>query len=347
MSEALSKQLAVGVVGLGRIGTHHVQTLLGLDGVSVSVTDADPQRARRVADELGVRAAATPEALLETGVDALVIATSTPSHAPLIELAAASAVAAFCEKPVALDLATLDRVREAVDRAGIVVQVGFQRRFDAGYETARAAVATGAVGKILVMRAATHDPVPPPAEYIAASGGIFCDLHIHDFDAIRFVSGEEVTEVYADGAGLDAPWVGKLEDVDVAAAVLHLSGGGLVIVSGTRRDPLGYDVRLEVFGTGDSIVVGQDARSPIRSVEPDAKPQRDSAYRDFWDRFEPAYRKELAAFVETARTGAPSPCSLEEARSALAIALAAELSRAERRPVSIEEVELAQAPPNG
>jgi myo-inositol 2-dehydrogenase/D-chiro-inositol 1-dehydrogenase len=340
----LSKQLEVGVVGLGRIGTHHVQTLLGLDGVSVSVTDADEERARRVANDLGVRAAATPEALLESGVDALVIATSTPSHAPLLQLAAASAVAAFCEKPVALDLVTLDRVREAVDRAGIIVQVGFQRRFDAGYRAARDAVATGGVGKILVMRAATHDPIPPPAEYIAASGGIFCDLHIHDFDAIRFVSGQEITQVYADGAGLDAPWVGELDDVDVAAAILHLSGGGLVIVSGTRRDPLGYDVRLEVFGTGDSLVVGQDARSPIRSVEPGTKPPG-AAYRDFWDRFEPAYRSELAAFVATVRTGAPSPCPLEEARSALAIALAAELSRSDRRPVSIEEVELAQAPP--
>ena len=340
----MSKQLEVGVVGLGRIGTHHVQTLLGLDGVSVSVTDADEERARRVANDLGVRAAATPEALLESGVDALVIATSTPSHAPLLQLAAASAVAAFCEKPVALDLVTLDRVREAVDRAGIIVQVGFQRRFDAGYRAARDAVATGGVGKILVMRAATHDPIPPPAEYIAASGGIFCDLHIHDFDAIRFVSGQEITQVYADGAGLDAPWVGELDDVDVAAAILHLSGGGLVIVSGTRRDPLGYDVRLEVFGTGDSLVVGQDARSPIRSVEPGTKPPG-AAYRDFWNRFEPAYRSELAAFVATVRTGAPSPCPLEEARSALAIALAAELSRSDRRPVSIEEVELAQAPP--
>jgi myo-inositol 2-dehydrogenase/D-chiro-inositol 1-dehydrogenase len=343
----LTKQLEVGVVGLGRIGTHHVQTLLGLDDVSVSVTDADPERARQGADALGVRVVATPEELLEAGVDALVIATSTPSHAPLLELAAASAVAAFCEKPVALDLATLERVREAVDRAGIVVQVGFQRRFDEGYRAAHKAVATGGVGRILVMRAATHDPVSPPGEYIAASGGIFCDLHIHDFDAIRFVSGEEVTQVYADGAGLDAPWVGELDDVDVAAAILHLSGGGLVIVSGTRRDPLGYDVRLEVFGTGDSIVVGQDARSPIRSVEPAAKPLQGSTYRDFWDRFEPAYRNELAAFVETVRDGAPSPCSLEEARSALAIALAAELSRAERRPVPIEEVELARAPPNG
>jgi myo-inositol 2-dehydrogenase/D-chiro-inositol 1-dehydrogenase len=343
----LSKQLTVGVVGLGRIGTHHVQTLLGLEDVSVSVTDADPERARRVADELGVRAVATPEELLEAGVVALVIATSTPSHAPLLQLAAASAVAAFCEKPVALDLETLDRVRGVVDRAGIVVQVGFQRRFDPGYKAAHEAVAAGGVGRILVMRAATHDPVSPPAEYIAASGGIFSDLHIHDFDAVRFVSGEEVTEVYADGAALDAPWVNELDDVDVAAAILQLSGGGLVLVSGTRRDPLGYDVRLEVFGTGDSIVVGQDTRSPIRSVEPDAKPRRGSAYRDFWDRFAPAYRNELAAFVETVRTGAASPCSLEEARAALTVALAAARSRAERRPIAIEEVGLAQAPQKG
>jgi myo-inositol 2-dehydrogenase / D-chiro-inositol 1-dehydrogenase len=335
----LSKELAVGVVGLGRIGAHHVQTLVGLEGVSVSVTDADPQRTRRIADELGVRAFATPDELVEAGVDALVIATSTPSHAPLLQLAAASAVAAFCEKPVALDLATLDRIRTAVEAAGIVVQVGFQRRFDAGYEAARAAVANGSVGRVLSMRAATHDPFPPPAAYIAASGGIYCDLHIHDFDAIRFVSGEEVTQVYADGAGLDAPWIGELEDVDVAAAILKLSGGGLVILSGTRRDPLGYDVRLEVFGTADSIAVGQSPRSPIRSVEPDSGPPPPDAYRDFWDRFKPAYRKELAAFVATVRTGGPSLCSLAEARAALAIALATERSRAEGRPVSLDELD--------
>ena len=254
------------------------------------------------------------------------IATSTPSHAPLLQLAAASAVAAFCEKPVALDLATLDRVREAVDRAGIVVQVGFQRRFDAGYRAAREAVATGSVGRILVMRAATHDPVPPPAEYIAASGGIFCDLHIHDFDAIRFVSGEEVTQVYADGAGLDAPWVDELDDVDVAAAILHLSGGGLVIVSGTRRDPLGYDVRLEVFGTGDSIVVGQDARSPIRSVEPEAEPPTG---RPIGTSGIGSSLRTGLSWPPSSRPSAPArraPAPLEEARSALAIALAAELS---------------------
>jgi myo-inositol 2-dehydrogenase / D-chiro-inositol 1-dehydrogenase len=259
---------------------------------------------------------------------------------PLLESAAESGVTAvFCEKPVALDLPTLDRAREAVDEAGVTVQVGFQRRFDAGYRAARDAVAAGSVGRILAMRAATHDPVSPPAEYIAASGGIFCDLHIHDFDAVRFVSGEEVTQVYADGVGVDAPWVGELDDVDVAAAILHLSGGGLVVVTGTRRDPLGYDVRLEIFGTGDSIVVGQDARSPIHSVEPGAPEPPSSPYRNFWERFEPAYRSELEAFVETVRAGGRSLCPLGEARAALAIALAAERSRAERRPVAIDELD--------
>jgi myo-inositol 2-dehydrogenase / D-chiro-inositol 1-dehydrogenase len=344
----MAARLALGLVGVGRIGSFHAQTLLALDDVSsITIADADPARARQVATELGVDAAEAPEALVDAGIDALVIATATPGHAPLLRLAARAGLPAFCEKPVALDLPTMDVVRDEVAKAGIVVQVGFQRRFDAGYKAAHEAVAAGDVGRILVMRAATHDPVSPPAGYIAASGGIFSDLHIHDFDAVRFVSGEEITEVYADGAALDAPWVNELDDVDVAAAILQLSGGGLVLVSGTRRDPLGYDVRLEVFGTGDSIVVGQDARSPIRSVEPDAKPRRRSAYRNFWDRFEPAYRNELAAFVETVRTGTPSPCSLEEARAALTVALAAERSRAERRPVSIEEVGLAQAPQKG
>jgi myo-inositol 2-dehydrogenase/D-chiro-inositol 1-dehydrogenase len=312
----------------------------------LTIADADPARARRVADELGVHAVESPEELLDADLDALVIAAGTPAHVPLLQLAVRAGVPSFCEKPVALDLETMDSVREEVARAQITVQVGFQRRFDAGYAAAREAVASGATGRILAMRAATHDPVSPPAEYIAGSGGIFADLHIHDFDAVRFVSGEEITEVYADGAGLDAPWIGDLEDVDVAAAVLHLSGGGLVILSGTRRDPLGYDVRLEVFGTKDSIAVGDDERSPLRSVQP-ARTAPTSPYHDFWDRFEPAYRAELAAFVETVRTNGPSPCSLDEARAALAVALAAEQSRRGRRPVTIEDAALDPAPPKG
>ena len=261
--------LQLGVVGVGRIGLFHARTLLGLEGVAgLTIADADLARAEHVAAELGVRTAASPEALVEAGVDAMVIATSTRGHARLLALAARSGLPAFCEKPVSLDLTALDDLIEEVERAGTLVQVGFQRRFDAGYRAAHDAVAGGALGNLLVLRAATHDPAPPPEQYIAASGGIFRDLLIHDFDAIRFVTGQEIVDVYADGAVRETAWFEKYGDVDTAAAVLRLSGGTLAVLTGTRHDPLGYDVRLEVFGARNSIAVGVDARSPLRSVEP-------------------------------------------------------------------------------
>lgn len=338
MWRAMAAQLRVGLVGVGRIGAHHARTLLALDGVSsLTVADADPVRARSVAGELGVQAAASPGALAASGIDALVITTATAGHAPLLRLAAEAGLPAFCEKPVALDLATIDELVAATDRAGTIVQVGFQRRFDAGYAAARDAVAAGQVGRMLLLRAATHDPFPPARAYLASSGGIFRDLHIHDFDAIRFVGGEEVTEVYAVGAALEAPWLAEQGDVDVAATVLRLESGALALLSGTRHDPLGYDVRLEVFGTRDSIVAGLDARSPLHSVEPSAARGADG-YRDFWDRFEPAYRRELAAFVDTVRREGPSLCPLDEARAALTVALAADRSLAEARPIATADV---------
>src|SRR5262245_7151140 len=336
--------LHVGLVGVGRIGVFHAHVLAELDGVgAVTVADADVERARRVASELGFAVADTPQALVAAGAEALVIASSTPSHVPLLELAAGAGVPAFCEKPVALDLATLDALLEEVERAGILVQIGFQRRFDDGYRAARDAVAAGAVGNLLLLRAATHDPEPPTEAYVASSGGIFRDLHIHDFDAIRFVTSEDVVEVYADGAVRETPWFDRHDDVDTAAAILRLQGGALAVLTGTRRDPLGYDVRLEVFGTRDSIVVGADPRTPLRSVASGGSAPTRGGYRDFLDRFDAAYRAELEAFVATVSNGGQSPCPLSEVRAALVVALAADRSRAERRPVSIEEVTSAEA----
>ena len=333
-----SSALRIGVIGAGRIGAFHARTLAGLPRVaSVTLCDADEARARALAAELRSAVAATPEDLLAAGVDALVIATPTPTHVPMLRLAARAGLPAFCEKPVALDLAALDAASDDVDRAGILVQIGFQRRFDAGYRAAREAVAEGALGSLLVARAATHDPYPPAEAYIAASGGIFRDLHIHDFDALRFVTGEDIVEIYADGGVRETPWFADHGDVDVAAAVLKLSGGALAILSGARHDPLGYDVRLELFGTQDSVAVGVDARSPIRSLEAGAT-QPASPYADFMQRFHQAYQDELAAFVATVLDGGPSACSLHEARAALLVALAADRSRIERRPVAVDEI---------
>lgn len=340
----MARRLHVGVIGVGRIGAFHVETLSQLESVQrLTLADVDAARARRLADELGAQAAETPEALVDAGVDALVIATPTPAHAPMLRFAAASGLPAFCEKPVALDLATLDDVVAEVDQAGILVQVGFQRRFDAGYRGAHQAVAGGALGNLLAVRAATHDPAPPEEQYVSASGGIFHDLHVHDFDAVRYVTGQEIVEIYADGAVRETPWFERYGDVDTAVAVLRLSGGALGILSGTRHDPRGYDVRLEAFGTRDSIAVGVDARSPIRSLEPGAAPPAEPGYRNFLERFENAYRAELAAFVEAARDGGVSPCTLDDARAALVVAIAADRSRAERRPISTEEVTSAEA----
>jgi myo-inositol 2-dehydrogenase/D-chiro-inositol 1-dehydrogenase len=320
------------------MGVFHAGTLGGVEGVAATVTDADAGRAERVARELGLGLADSPEALVEAGVDALVITAPTLAHAPLLRLAADAGLPAFCEKPAALDLATMDETSAHVERAGILVQIGFQRRFDDGYRAAHDAVAAGALGTLLVVRAATHDPEPPPQEYIAGSGGIFRDLHIHDFDAVRFVTGEEIVEVYADGAVRESPWFDLHGDVDAAVAVLRLAGGALGVLSGTRHDPLGYDVRLEVFGTADSIVAGLDGRSPLRSVEPGAAPAAGPGYRNFVERFAPAYRAELVAFLDTVRSRGPSLCTLADARAALLVALAADRSRDERRPVLIEEV---------
>ena len=189
-----------------------------------------------------------------------------------------------------------------------------------------------------MLRAATHDPSPPPEAYIATSGGIFRDLQVHDLDAIRFVTGEDVIEVYADGAVRETEWFERHDDLDTAVAVLRLSSGPLAILSGTRHDPLGYDVRLEVFGTADSIAVGVDERTPLRSVEPGRTPPGATGYRNFIDRFAPAYRHELAAFIAAVHRNGVSPCSLADARAALAVAIAADKSRAERRPVRIAEV---------
>ena len=211
--------LHIGVVGAGGWAPSTSRPSRS-EGVSaVTLADADPAGPAGSRASSGPRSAATPEALSRRGSTALVIATATPGHAPLLAAAAAAGLPAFCEKPVALELAALDDAIAQVERAGTLVQIGFQRRFDAGYRAARDAVAAGALGRLLVLRAATHDPAPPAEEYIARSGGIFLDLHIHDFDAVRYVTGEEIVEVYADGAVRETPWFERHGDVDAAVAV--------------------------------------------------------------------------------------------------------------------------------
>jgi myo-inositol 2-dehydrogenase/D-chiro-inositol 1-dehydrogenase len=329
--------MRIGFLGVGRIGTSHAAVVARHPAVtSLVLADVDPARAETAAERLGVEAAGSVEAAFD-GVDGVVIATATDSHAALIIAGAEAGVPVFCEKPVALDVPATLRVREAVDAAGIAVQIGFQRRFDAGYVAARTALRSGRIGGLRRLHAVTADPAPPPAAYIPGCGGFYRDCLIHDFDIIRWVTGREVVEVVAVGANRGASFFAEAGDVDEAAVLLTLDDGTIGTVQGSRYNGAGYDVRLELAGTDGTIAVGLDDRAALTSAEPGVTFPAADAHPDFWSRFAPAYAAEINAFVDVIG-GAASPCPVEEALEALYVAEAATLSRLEGRRVEVAEV---------
>ncbi|MFI6866824.1 Gfo/Idh/MocA family oxidoreductase [Nocardia sp. NPDC050406] len=331
--------IRVGLAGTGRIGTSHAETLKALPGVeSVVVADADSERAREAARKLGVEFVPDIESLLAADIAGLVITTATDSHPELIRAAVDRGLPAFCEKPIAADIAGTLAVIEHLTGSPVPVQIGFQRRFDAGYRAARNAVTSGDLGWLHTLRATTLDPSPPPAEYIPRSGGLFRDCGVHDFDIIRWVTGREVTEVYAIGANRGDRFFADAGDVDTAAVVLRLDDGALATVSLTRYNGAGYDVRLELLGSTGNAIVGLDDRAPLHSVEPGYPASPLAAYPGFMDRFRRAYTEELAAFVDVVNGALDNPCPPSEALEAFYIAEACELSRCEQRPVTMTEI---------
>ncbi|MFJ1655039.1 Gfo/Idh/MocA family oxidoreductase [Streptomyces sp. NPDC088337] len=331
--------MRIGVIGTGRIGTIHANTLSRHREVgSLILTDADPARAQALALRLGETAAPGVDEIFTWGVDAVVVTTATSAHAELIGRAARSGLPVFCEKPIALDLpGTLQALAE-VEAAGTVLQMGFMRRFDTGYAGAREAVRSGRLGRLHTVRALTSDQAPPPPEWLPLSGGLFRDALIHDFDMLRWITGREVVSVYATGSDAGPPMFRAAGDVDTGAALLTLDDGTLATATATRLNGAGYDVRMELAGELDQIVVGLDDRTPIASTEPTGPPAADKPYPDFLERFGPAYEAELEAFVGVLHGERPNPCDGREALQALRIAEACEVSRREHRPVSLAEI---------
>jgi myo-inositol 2-dehydrogenase / D-chiro-inositol 1-dehydrogenase len=331
--------MRIGLAGVGRIGAFHAQTLSELPGVDeLLVADADAGRAATVASALGVTALPGPDALFGAGLDAVVIAAATDAHADLILAAVDAGLPVFCEKPVAPDLAGTLAVVARVAGSSVPVQIGFQRRFDAGYVAAREALLAGELGWLHTVRGGTLDPAPPPPGYVASSGGLFKDMLVHDFDIIRWVTGREVVEVYATGSNRGEEFFAAAGDVDTGSVLLTLDDGTLGHVAGTRYNPAGYDVRLELLGARASICVGLDNGLPLRSAEPGVSFPAGPAYPHFMDRFRPAYAAELAAFLDVAAGTIPSPCTVGDALAAFQIAEACELSRRERRPARVAEI---------
>lgn len=331
--------MRLGLIGLGRIGAFHAQTLVDLPVVdALVVADLVPAVAQQVAAQVGAQPVDTLQDVLAAGVDGLVVASGTDTHPELILAAVDAGLPVFCEKPLGRTLARSTALLRQVQGSDTPVQIGYQRRFDAGFAAARAAVHSGELGWLHTVRATTLDPSPPPADYIATSGGIFRDCSVHDIDAVRWVTGREVAEVYATGSNRGADFFAAAGDVDTGAAVLTLDDDTLVLLSGTRYNPRGYDVRLELHGSKDSISVGLDDRLPLRSVEPGVTFPAGEPYPAFMQRFLPAYRAELEAFTEVVGGTRPSPCTVADALRAELVAEACTRSQAGHRPVRLAEV---------
>lgn len=330
--------MRIGIAGAGRIGAFHASTLAALDGVDhLVVTDAHGAAAQRLADECGGSVAGDITELLGR-VDGVVITSSTSTHAALLGEAVRAGVPAFCEKPIALTLDQTIHVARLVDSSSVPVQVGFQRRFDAGYQRVRDAVRHGELGFLHTIRANTHDQSPPPAAYIPTSGGLFRDCGVHDFDILRFVTGREVASVYAVGANKGADFFTEGGDVDSAAAVLTLDDDTLVTVSATRYNGAGHDVRMEVMGSKGTLGVGYDDTLAVRSAEVGVDYPRGPQKWSYMERFLPAYQRELAAFCDVVAGTAESPCTVSDALEAFRVAEACELSRLKGTPIALTEI---------
>ena len=335
--------MRIGLIGLGRIGNFHADTLAALPKADeLVVTDPSTAAADVVTGRIAKATAVdSPDAVLAAGVDGVVIAAATNAHAELLLAAVDKGIPTFCEKPVAGTADEAVAVRDRLAGSDVPVQIGYPRRFDPAFVAAREAARAGALGRVHTVRSTTLDPAPPPAAYLAISGGIFRDCSVHDFDAVRWVTGREVVEVYAVGSiDPDAP-AGLYADNDdwsTVSVLLTMDDGTIGVVSNTRTNARGYDVRLEVHGVNDSVAAGLDEGLPLRPMQPGITWPAGPPHSFFMDRLTEAFRRELATFCDVAAGSIPSPCTITDAMGTAWVAEAATLSAREQRPVRTEEV---------
>jgi myo-inositol 2-dehydrogenase/D-chiro-inositol 1-dehydrogenase len=329
-----------GVIGTGRIGRMHAELLAtSVPGASLAaVSDAVMPLAEEVGQALGVPALETPSLIGHPEIDAVAICAPTDTHVPLLMAAAEAGQAVFCEKPISLDLAEVDRALAVVARVGTPLMVGFNRRFDASHAAVRDAVVGGSLGPPHVVRITSRDPGPPPMAYARASGGIFLDMTIHDFDMARFVVGSEVVEVFATGAVRIVPELAEIGDVDTAVVTLWHENECITVIDNSRRATYGYDQRIEVLGA-DAMAASEN---PLvnTALTRDADGTRLATLPYFFiERYTASYVRQWQAFVAAYKARESPPTSGHDGRAALVLGLAAKRSLIERRPVRLTEVD--------
>jgi myo-inositol 2-dehydrogenase/D-chiro-inositol 1-dehydrogenase len=309
--------------GAGRIGHIHAANVAAHPTAELRyVVDINNDAAASLAAEHGAAVADAEQALADAAIDAVIIASSTDTHADLIEASARAGKAIFCEKPVDLSLERVDRCLAEADRRGVPLMMGFNRRFDPSFAALHQALREGRIGRVELVQITSRDPAPPPIEYVKVSGGLFRDMMIHDFDMARWLLGEEPVEVFAGASCLVDPEIGAAGDVDTAAVTLKTAGGALAVITNSRRAVYGYDQRIEVLGSEGMLRAG-NRRPTTLEISTTEAVSRDTPLYFFLERYAEAYRAELDHFIECLAQGRTPAVGAGDGRMALVLAEAA------------------------
>jgi myo-inositol 2-dehydrogenase / D-chiro-inositol 1-dehydrogenase len=328
--------LHIGVLGTGRIGRIHASNVKAHPGATlVAVADAMPKIAKAFAEEVGTRSDTVEGIINSKEIDAILICSPTDTHADLIEQAMKAGKAVFCEKPVDLDSARIRRCLKLVEKIGLPLMIGFNRRFDPNFANLQTRVQAGEIGNVELVTIISRDPGPPPIDYVKRSGGLFRDMMIHDLDMARFLLGEEPVEVHAVGSSLVDPKIGKAGDVDTAAVLLKTAKGRIAQISNSRRATYGYDQRIEVHGSKGMLRAGNIHETTVEMA--DGSGFRSSPIQNFFlERYAAAYRAEIAAFIQTVIAGKAANPSGMDGLKAQILADAATQSAQTGKPVRIK-----------
>ena len=327
----------LGLLGAGRIGKTHARSMAAIEGVRlVAVADPDEAAVAAVVQATGTRAASVEELLGDPAVEGVLIVTPTDLHAGLIERAAESGKAIFCEKPIDLDLSRAERAVAAAARCGVPLMIGFNRRFDPSFRRLRDEIDHGRIGTVELVQITSRDPAPPPMEYLLRSGGLFKDMMIHDLDMARFLVGEPIVEVTATGSALVDNAIGDAGDIDTAVALLRSAGGRLCVISNSRRAAYGYDQRIEVHGSKGMVAAGNPVATTVTRADRTGF-ATDPLNDFFMDRYADAYREEMAAFCAVVRGGDVAYPDGRDGLAALALADAAARALAAGRTVEVPQ----------
>jgi myo-inositol 2-dehydrogenase / D-chiro-inositol 1-dehydrogenase len=322
--------------GAGRIGQIHASNLAARKDVRLRyVVDVNADAAHKLAARHGAKVVSEREAFADREVDAVLIASSTDSHARLAIGAARAGKAIFCEKPIDLSLSKVDSCIQEIERAGVPMFVGFNRRFDPSFRALKRRLDAGEIGAVEQVVISSRDPAPPPLAYVKASGGMFRDMMIHDFDMARWLLGEEPVEVFAMGECLVDRKIGAAGDIDSAMVLLRTASDKMCHINNSRRAAYGYDQRIEVAGASGMLRAENIGETTVEIFTARGTVS-DRPLEFFLERYADAYRAEMAAFLHSLREKTPMPVSAHDGRQALVLAEAALESHRKKKPVRVD-----------